>query len=386
MSSLLYGIDVLQEQAFAPLRGRVIGLFTNLNAVDSRFVPTYRILTETSGMKIAALFAPEHSFAAATPDGIHIHHDTDPRTGIPIFSLYGSTFRPTPSQLSGLEALVCDIQDVGVRYYTYLWTLTYILEAAGAAGVEIILLDRPNPLGGATIWGGLLEPGLSSIVGRFPIPIQHGLTLGELAVYINTRYIATPPKLTVIPCKGWTRETTWHDTGRVWIPPSPNMPTFTTVQHYPGACLLEGTSLSEGRGTAHPFEVVGAGFIDPYPLANRLNDLALGGVRFRPHRFQPTGSKWAGRSCGGVHVHITDTSKFYPFETWLTVIREIRLMYPDSFAWLPSMHGTFHFDRLIGSSAVRGQLDQGVSVKDITAEWADIARIFQAERADFLLY
>jgi uncharacterized protein YbbC (DUF1343 family) len=384
------GLDRLQAGSFAALAGQRVGLLTNPSAVNHELISAYHLLTSRV-VKLTALFAPEHGFAGAMPDAMRIDDTTDPRSGAPIFSLYGDTYRPTPEMLADVDVIVCDIQDVGVRFYTFMWTISHILEVAGEHGVPVIILDRPNPWGGEIIDGPLLETGLSSFVGRFPIPVRHGLTLGELAQMINTRWNPTPAPLTVIPCMGWTRSMTWEQTGLVWIPSSPNMPHIGTVWHYPGACLVEGTQLSEGRGTTLPFEVVGAPWIDPTMLADHLNAQQWPGVRFRPHVFVPAQSKWNGTTCGGIQVHITDRHAWEPLRVWLGVIMAVRHLYPNDFAWLPPFQSSVelssqHFDRLIGNKMVRAQIDAGASLDDITATWAADRQTFAEQRRPYLLY
>jgi uncharacterized protein YbbC (DUF1343 family) len=386
------GIEVLRGRDYADLRGLRVGLMTNPSAIDRALISTYRLLTAAPGLHLTALFAPEHGFAAALPDAEHVSHQTDPRTRLPVYSLYGESYRPTPEMLRAVDVLVCDIQDIGVRFYTFVWTVTHILEAAGAAGVRVLILDRPNPLGGVRVMGPLLDPTLTSFVGRVPLPVTHGLTLGELARMFNARWNPTPAELAVIPCAGWQRAQTWEQTGLPWVPPSPNMPRLSTLAQYPGACLIEGTTLSEGRGTALPFEIVGAPWIDAQTLADALNAAGWGGVRFRPHTFQPTASKWAGQVCGGVQVYITDPAQWQPIETWLGVIQTIRALYPDHFSWLlPGAAGVeqgtvWHFDRLIGAAAYRQRIDQGAALDDLIAGWEADTRAFRAESQAYWLY
>lgn len=376
------GLDELIAADFRPLRGRRIGLFTNPSAVDRQLVSAARRFKAAAAegtFRLAALFAPEHGIDAAAPDGAKI--DTSREGDLPVYSLYGETQRPTAAMLRGIDVLVCDLQDIGVRYYTFLWTLTHILEAAGEHGVPVLLLDRPNPLGGEVVSGAPLDPALASLVGRCSIPIQHGMTLGEVARWFNARWNPTPAALDVIACADWRRSMRWRDTGLPFVPPSPNMPHPETVAQYPGACLIEGTNLSEGRGTALPFEIAGAPFVDGAALADRLNALDLPGVRFRPHTFQPTASKWAGDSCGGVQVHITDAAAFRAIPTWLALIAAVRALYPDQFAWRAD-----HFDRLIGSREVRARLDAGQPLDDLLAAWENFTQNFRRERQPYLLY
>ncbi len=382
-----FGIDRLIDDHFAPLRGKRVGLFTNLSAVNRDLITTYDIFRSTQEINLVALFGPEHGFAATAADGVSVNTVTDPRTGIPVYSLYGETIRPTAEMLEGIDVIVCDIQDIGVRYYTYLWTLTYILEACGAQDVAVLILDRPNPLG-STVDGSPLDAALSSMVGRYSIPIQHGMTIGELALMINAHWNSTPADVTVIPCDGWQRSQTWDQLHRPFIPPSPNMPHFVTALHYPGACLIEGTILSEGRGTPLPFEVVGAPFIDSWTLTTDLNDLNMAGIRFRPHQFQPNASKYKGENCNGVQAHITDVVAYRPLFVWLNVIQTIMKLYSEEFAWLPTHqeNGIQHLDRLIGDAKVRALLNSGHSIDTLTAKWTAFQQQFSRDAAEYLLY
>lgn len=393
------GLEILRDDNFKTLAGQRVGLMTNPSAIDRELNSAYRIFSTSHDVNLTALFAPEHGFMGASPDGEEITTSVDRHTGLPVYSLHGETFSPTAEMLKAIDVLVCDIQDIGIRYYTYPWTVSHILEAAGEYGVRVVILDRPNPLGGVVIDGPQLESAQVSFVGRFPVPVRHGLTLGELAQMINTRWNSTPADLTVIPCVGWRREQLWPETGLPWVIPSPNMPHLSTLWQYPGACLIEGTQLSEGRGTALPFEITGAPWLDPVLLADRLNgsEWAGGmGARFRPHTFQPFQSKWAGETCHGVQVYITDSARWHPIQVWLGLIITIRAMYPDHFGWLPidPEAGIQHFDRLIGAAWIRRQIEAdveadkpaGAILARIAAEWADDCHAFELERRPFLLY
>jgi uncharacterized protein YbbC (DUF1343 family) len=380
------GLEVLRERSFDLLAGRYIGLLTNPSGVTHDLDSTTDVLRRAPQINLRALFSPEHGFAAAAADGAHVASSIDPRTGLPIHSLYGATLRPTPDMLAGLDTVVCDIQDIGVRYYTYAWTTSYMLEAAGAAGLDVILLDRPNPLGGA-IDGDLVQPDHLSIVGGAPIPVQHGLTLGELMTLYNQRWNPTPAALLVIACEGYQRGMTWEATGLPFVPPSPAMPHLSTARQYPGACLIEGTNLSEGRGTALPFEVCGAPFIDAPALAEHLNRLKLDGVRYRPHVFTPTASKHAGEVCGGVQAHITGAG-YRPLLAWVAVICEIRRLYPHQFAWLPpySKDGLLPFDRLAGGPALRQKIEADEPLESLAGAWDVTAEAWRETRRACLLY
>lgn len=383
------GIDVVRAQAFAPFAGKRIGLLTHLAACAGDLVSTYQHLTRAENVSLTALFAPEHGFGAAAPDGIHIASTTDARTGLPIHSLYGASRQPTAEMLQGLDAVVVDIQDVGARYYTFVWTMTYLLEACGEHGVAVIMLDRPNPLGDH-VYGLPVYPEMESFVGRYNIPNAHGMTIGELAQMVNAIWSKYPAELTVIPCEGWQRTMRWDETGLPWIPPSPAMPHFSTVVQYPGACLIEGTTLSEGRGTALPFEIIGAPYLDGILLADHLNSLGLSGVRFRPHVFRPTASKYAGEDCSGVQVHITDLAVYQPLRTWLAVIHAIRNLYPTQFGWIESQADGWgkanHFDRLAGSGTLREGINDGENLAELLRDEARFCQSFTERRHSYLIY
>lgn len=372
-----FGIDNLIDTNFAALSGQRVGLFTNLCAVDARLMTTYDIFRTSDAVNLAAIFSPEHGLAGMVADGVKVDSGVDPLTGLPLYSLYGETFRPTADMLAEIDVMVCDIQDIGVRYYTFLWTVTHIIEACGEYGVPVIVLDRPNPLGGDIVRGGGLDAKLASLVGRYDIPIQHGLTMGEATTMINALYNPHPAQITVIRCEGWERAQDWAQIGRPFVPPSPAMPHISTARHYPGSCLIEGTTLSEGRGTSLPFEVVGAPDVDSTATADALNALNLAGMRFRPYRFQPTASKHAGVACGGVQVHITDAARFDALAGWLAVLGVMRPHYE----WKEA-----HFDRLIGDTETRAMIDAGEPVDAIIGRWAGFLDDFAHKRRDYLLY
>jgi uncharacterized protein YbbC (DUF1343 family) len=308
-------------------------------------------------------------------------------SGVPVYSLYGADLVPTPTQLADLDMIVCDIQDVGCRFYTYAWTLVMLVRAAAAAGIAVIVADRPNPLGG-TIEGPGVGEGHRTLVGLHDVPIRHGLTLGELARLANDE-LALGCDLTVIPCQGWLRADGWTATGLPWVPPSPNIPTPATALVYPGTCLIEGTNLSVGRGTALPFEWLGAPWLDGVALAETLNSAALPGVRWRPVAFQPCTAPYAGQLCFGVQPHVVDADAFRPVLTGITLAAALRNTEPsnvqplihDQFAWSAD-----HFDRLAGSLRIREAIDSGVPPAEIAAEWHAYEAAFRERMAPFLLY
>ena len=380
------GIDVLQAQNFAPLHGKKVSLLTNPSAVNASMLSTYRILYEADEVNLVALFGAEHGAFGRVEAGEKVGAMVDARTGIPVHSLYGQSYRPTPEMLQNTDVMVCDIQDIGVRYYTYLWSMTYVIEVCGELGVPVIILDRPNPLG-AIVAGRDLEDKFSSLVGRYNVPIQHGMTIGEVLQLHNSEWNATPAELRIIPCENYQHDMTWADFERPFVQTSPNIPHMSTVKHYAGSCLIEGTNLSEGRGTTLPLEIVGAPYLDGRDLADALNALKLPDVRFRPHQFTPTFSKWANEACDGVQVHIMG-DEFDAITTWLHVIHTIKALYPNDFAWRDPWAEGDHppIDKLIGSDKPRKQFDAGASVAEIMADWASDVEVFRTRRKPYLIY
>ncbi|MEM9949964.1 MAG: DUF1343 domain-containing protein [Chloroflexota bacterium] len=383
---LKVGIDVLQASNFEALIGKRVGLFTNPSAVNAEMVTSYQSMVDAEQVNLVALFGAEHGLFGAVQDGETIDNMVDSATGIPIRSLYGNQYRPSAEMLADIDVMVCDIQDIGVRYYTYQWTMTHVIEACGEHGIPVIVLDRPNPLGDV-VAGRSLQEGISSLVGRFNVPNQHGMTIGEMMQLCNAKWNPNPAELTVISCEDYQRTMTWDAVGRPFIPPSPNMPHLSTVQHYVGSCLIEGTNLSEGRGTTLPFEIVGAPFIDGRLLASELNALNLPDVRFRPHAFMPSVRKFANEVCDGVQVHIMGED-YDPLLTWLHVIYMIKAMYPDEFGWLPPYQESDYpmFDKLIGSDKPRQLLDDGASVDEVIQGWNTDVQAFRAMREPYLIY
>lgn len=380
---LKVGIDVLTQRQFAPLENKRVGLFTNPSAVNTEMVSTYQLLVEADSVNLMALFAAEHGVFGRVADGEVITSTLDAATGIPIHSIYGKQYRPSAEMLADIDVLVCDIQDIGVRYYTYQWTMTHIIEACGEHGVPVMVLDRPNPLGDVVAGRGL-DAGFESLVGRFDIPMQHGLTVGEMMQVFNGEWNPTPADLSIVACENHQRNKIWV---HPFVPPSPNMPHLSTVRHYPGACLIEGTNISEGRGTTLPFEIAGAPYINADDLAHELNHVNLPDVRFRPHHFMPTIRKFANEACEGVQVHITG-ERFDAITTWVTVIHVVRNMYPEHFDWVPPFVEGDHpmFDKLMGGDKPRLLINQGASVAEIMAGWAENAEAFRTLRQPYLIY
>ncbi len=380
------GLERLISNGAVPLRGRRVGLATHPAAVTADLTDSVTALLRC-GVALTALFAPEHGFTGAVADGLHVQDAIHGRTRLPIYSLYGATQEPTPAMLADVDILVFDMQDVGARFYTFISTLFYMLKGAAKAHTPMMVLDRPNPLNGATREGPVLAPGFESFVGVLPIPLRYGLTMGELAHYMNQTQ-GINAELTVIPMTGWRREMWFDATGLTWVPTSPAMPHLSTASVYPGMCFLEGTNVSEGRGTALPFEVCGAPWMNGEALAAHLNALALPGVRFRPTQFVPAASKFAGEVCGGVQVHVMDRATFRPVTVGLHVLAALKALYPADFAWLPqSWEGAHpHIDLLAGTDRVRLAVDAGVNVAELVEEWADTVADFEKVSRHYWLY
>lgn len=372
------------------LAGRRIGLVCNPASIDSRLTHVAARLLETPGLDVRALFGPQHGFHSDLQDNmIETPHAEDAARRIPIYSLYSETREPTPAMLDGLDVLVVDLQDVGTRVYTFVYTMAYCLRAAARAGLPVIVCDRPNPIGGTVVDGPMLEPGFESFVGLFPIPLQHGMTIGELARLFNDAF-GLGADLHVEPMTGWTRGMYFDDTGLPWVMPSPNMPTLDTAIVYPGAVLIEGTLLSEGRGTTRPFELIGAPWISEIALARALESLQLPGSRFRPVRFEPTFQKHATTSCGGVQLHVTDRRTFPAVLATVALMVAVKAQEPERTWWRPPPYEYEHekmpIDILSGSPHLREQVDGGAPARDIAAAWATGIAQFTTTRAPYLLY
>ena len=316
----------------AALRNRRLGLIAHPASVTSDLTHAADAV-RSAGYDLRALFGPQHGARGEKQDNmIESDHYLDPVTGVPVHSLYGDVRKPAPAMLDGLDILLFDLQDVGVRVYTFIWTMALAMEACAEAGIRFVVLDRPNPIGGTQREGSVLRPGYESFVGLHPVPLRHGLTCGEMARWLNEeRGIACD--LTVIPCEGWRRSMLWNETGLPWVMPSPNLPTPDSCVVYPGMVLLEGTNLSEGRGTTRPFEFFGAPWLDPTALAARLSDARLPGVHFRPCHFEPTFQKHAGTLCGGAQLHVTDPHAFEPVRTAVEILVTVHELAPHDFAW-----------------------------------------------------
>jgi uncharacterized protein YbbC (DUF1343 family) len=394
------GLDVLLHERLSLLRGRRVGVLCHPASVDRRLRHVVDALRAAS-IEITRLFGPEHGIRGEAQDMIGVDSARDFRTGIPVVSLYGDRFEslsPTREALADLDVLVVDLQDVGSRYYTFIWTMALCLQAAAAAGVAVVVLDRPNPIGGADVEGGHIDPGFESFVGLGSVPVRHGLTIGEVARLVRAgipwggQRFAKPLacELEVIPMKGWRRDDHFDATKLPWVLPSPNMPTPETALVYPGLCLLEGTNISEGRGTTRPFEIFGAPFVDAYRLAESLAQEHLPGVAFRPLSFRPTFHKFAGQVCGGVQLHVGSRADFRPYLTGVAILRALRNLAPDAFAWRTEKY-EFVSDRpaidlLTGGDQIRKGIEAGASLAELQATWQTAEDDFRKRRADCLIY
>lgn len=378
------GLDLVEGNRDLLFAGKRIGIIANHTSYNGDGKHIVDVFRQMEGVRVTALFSPEHGFRGTEEAGTTIDSRTDAATGLPIHSLYGKTNKPTPQMLADVDVLVFDIQDVGARFYTYLYTMSLAMEAAAENGKRFVVLDRPNPINGVQVEGPILEPAFATFVGLYPIPVRYGLTVGELARMINGEgWLAKGIKanLTVIPMTGWKRDAWYDHTGLRFIKPSPNMPDLETAMLYPGLCLLEGTNVSEGRGTAKPFRQFGAPWIDSNALATRLNALNLPGLRFAPTSFTPTASKHQGQQCHGVEITLTDRNRLEPFWSGVLIVNEIRRMYPDKFEWNAS-----HFDRLCGTATIREAVTAEKPLQDLKAIWATECRTFDQTRHTYLLY
>lgn len=384
------GIDRFEKIFPKRFCGLKTGLLIHPASINRKLAHTKDILLKSKKVRVTALFGPQHGIFGNTQDNmIEWEGFFDKKTKIPVYSLYGKTRKPTKEMLKETEVFLIDLQDVGARYYTFIWTMALCMEACEEAGIPLIVLDRVNPISGHLTEGPVLKPEFTSFVGLHPLPVRHGMTIGEIALYFKDKFY---PKLdlTVIPLKGW-RRTQWFDqTGLPWVMPSPNMPTLDTATVYPGMCLLEGTILSEGRGTTRPFEIFGAPFIEPEKLLRRLKDFKLKGLIFRPLYFTPTFNKFSGELCGGSQIHVIDREKFNPFKTAVAILLAIRELYPDNKLWRqPPYEYEFEklpFDILAGSDRLRKDIERDKQLKDMENWWNEELLAFEKIRSRYLLY
>ena len=364
--------------------GKRVGIITNHTAYNSRGEYIRDVFRKMENVEVAAFFSPEHGFYGVEEDGKRIESTTEPGYKIPLYSLYGETLKPTRQMLENIDVLVFDIQDIGARFYTYIYTMSLAMEAAAENGRRFVVLDRPNPINGLQVEGNILKPKFASFVGLYPIPIRHGQTCGELARMFNEQgWLKNGVKadLVVIPMKGWHRSMWYDRTGLKFIKPSPNMVSLEAAAVYPGLCLLEGTNVSEGRGTPLPFTQFGAPWFDSARLAAELNKLNLLGIRFKPASFTPVSSKYEGQRCNGVGIVVTNRDLLEPYYSGVLIVNKVYQMYPDNFQWRAG-----HFDRLCGTSAIRETITNRSSLKKLREGWQAELKSFLQIRNKYLMY
>lgn len=400
------GCEVFLENPLPLVRGKKLGLITNPTGVDSRCRSIADLFFQRSDFKLVALYGPEHGVRGNAQAGELVPFYRDDQYHLPVFSLYGQFMKPASGMLqdmdaymrsfdtqltgkvlesnmaSSVEVMVFDIQDVGTRIYTYIATMAYAMQACAELGIPFVVLDRPNPINGRDLEGPILEyPQFSSFVGLYPIPVRHGMTVGELAIFFNKHCLPKAVQLAVVPMSGWRRDQ-WHDETRLpWVMPSPNMPTLATATVYPGQVFLEGTTLSEGRGTTRPFELFGAPWLDGYTLSRKLNQLGLAGVYFREAWFTPSFSKYQGQLCGGCQIHVLDRTAYHPFSTALHILKTVRELAPNQLQF-----HTDYFDKIMGTRRIRLALEQNTPVEDILRSLQSDLKDFSKRRKTCLLY
>ena len=373
------GIDNV-DQHLGLFSGKRVGLITNATGMNSQFQSSIDVLVAKT--KLVALFSPEHGIRGAVPAGDKVGSQKDSKTGLPVFSLYGATKKPTPEMLENLDVIAFDIQDVGARAYTYIYTMAYAMQAAKENGKTFVVFDRPNPIGGVEVEGGITKPGFESFIGMYPIPIRHGMTVGELAKLFNKEF-GIGCDLTVIAMSNWHREMYFNDTGLPWVMTSPNIPTPDTALVYPGTGIFGGTNISEGVGTTRPFDFVGAPWIDAESLANQMNAMKLPGVIFRPAHYIPRFGNFTGETCNGVQLHITDRKAFRPVRTGLSLLYAVQDLKDNQFAYSFNGKGAPMIDLITGDDALRlGRY----SLEETLSQWEQEAKQFKKMSTAYYIY
>lgn len=385
------GIDLINEGWPKKFEKARVGILVHSASVNRDLRYSWEVFWDFKRAKLCSIFGPQHGlFGETQANMVEWEGYKDPFTGLTVYSLYGKVRKPTPEMLRDIDGVVVDLQDVGSRYYTYIWTLYLVMEACLENNKFVVVLDRPNPISGDFIEGFVLKERFSSFVGLRPLPVRHGMTIGELALYFRDFYLKGLD-LFVIKMDGWRRSLFWDDTGLEWVNPSPNMPSLKAALLYPGMCLLEGTNVSEGRGTTRPFEVFGAPFIEPCRLARELNSMGLEGVYFRPFFFIPTFDKYCGQRCGGVHIHIINKYKVKPFKVGVAILKALMDLYPGDFRW---SEGPYEYeyekkpiDILAGTDELRHDLESGKSMDELEFKWQGEEKGFNENiRKNYLIY
>lgn len=388
-SEILFGADILISENLDLLKNKNAGLIINQTSLLKNGTPLLDSLTKL-GINVKAIFSPEHGFKGQNMAGELIEDFVDPLTGVKVYSIYGTVKKPTPEMLKEIDLLIFDIQDIGTRFYTYISTLYYVIEAAAENNIPVIVADRPNPLSGLRVEGPVLEEKFKSFIGIAEIPVLHGMTIGELANLFNEeiKKSGNGADLTVVKMNGWKRNFDWEDINHDWVSTSPNIPDFETAQIYPATCLLEGTNVSEGRGTENPFKIIGAPFINSDELISTLNNFNINGIQVSAISFVPTDlpgkasdPKFEHEQCNGIKIQITDKEKFYAIDFGIKLICALYQLYPKEFQFR-----TDHFDKLIGSDYVREMINNGIHPDSIINSWQKKLDQFKEKRKTYLLY
>ncbi len=390
MAQIQTGLERFIENPPLVAHDKTMGLLCNPASVDSNFIHSRHLINQIFPGQLTALFSPQHGFYAEKQDNmIESDHITDPDLQIPVFSLYSNARIPTKEMFDLFDILVVDLQDVGTRVYTFIYTVSYCLEAAKAYGKKVIILDRPNPINGISVEGNILKPDYASFVGRFPIPMRHGLTIGELMLLFNDHY-EIKCDLDIISMKNWKRSMYFQDTGLPWIAPSPNLPTPISAMVYPGQVIWEGTNISEGRGTTQPFELFGAPFLNTNNILSSLKESDVSGATLRPVFFEPTANKWTGKQCRGFQIHIKNPDKFAPYKFSLKLLQMIFHFNKDKFEWKQPPY-EYEFERMpidliLGNKEIRTQLEQNKNLDEMEKSWKNELETFSSLKQKFHLY
>lgn len=390
-SAVRTGLDLIDKKWPAKLKGSRVGLLVHPASVNKNLEHAVPLFIKSNKFKLKALFGPQHGIRGETQDNmIEWEGFRDIKTGLPVFSLYGHSRKPEPSMLQDIDVLAIDMQDIGSRYYTFIWTMELCMQACMEMNKSVIIIDRPNPINGHLTEGPVLDMAFASFVGQRPLPVRHGMTIGETGNYMRNEFY---PSLNfhVIPMQGWKRKTWFDETGLPWVLPSPNMPSPETAVVYPGMCLLEGTNLSEGRGTTRPFEIFGAPFIEPDKLTTHLLRFKLPGLIFRPMYFQPAFQKHTGKLCGGAQIHVINRERLNPFKTGIAIIKSIHDLYPEHFAWKqpPYEYETekMPIDILAGTDRLRKDIEKGETLDKMEEWWQEECFQFNKQyRKKYLMY
>lgn len=379
------GLEVFLENHATKYTGKRIGIITNPTGVDQQMRSTVDLLFHHPDLEVTSLFGPEHGIRGDAKEGEKVVFSIDRPTELPVYSLYGKTRKPTQEMLKDVDVLIFDLQDIGSRYYTYIYTLAYVMETCKEFGKELIVLDRPNPISGNRKEGNVVDTSYTSFVGLLPIPNRHGLTVGELALLYKNEY-GYDCELTVVEMEGWQRNMYFDDTGLLWVPPSPNTTSIDMCTLYAGTCFIEGTNLSEGRGTTQPFEIIGAPYFDGIAVAKRFNDRKMSGVIARPISFKPTYQKYQDELCYGVQLHVTDRKILSPVRTVITLLSDIAERYPVDFSFTEeNQSGKSFFDLLAGNGTLRKQILQG-NTDSYFEEAAEQLSAFETISQPYLIY